>query len=461
MALDTSLVLNLVLCGLGAGILSLPWTVAGAGVLNSLVWTALVLWVCYFTIMLLVEAGEWQQCFSLEELLEKAVEGLYAPGGLESKGPLAEAKRLQVERARTWWSRSCTGAIWATYILCLIGYLIIIADSVLPTLSSLGVLDTLGLPASSARSVVLVVAMASICPLCFMSQAQLSFTSLLGTFSNCFIVFALMLNYAEEEIGGWSEEEESRTARPFSPCLVSPPMTKGNLAFVSAVLMAIVIQPCTLPMYAEMPDATRTPQNFAKALKVAFGFLYLLFCAFGIVGYLSFGSGADGNILNNLPSQRWYTVTSRLSMAVVCLGVYPLMLYPMVNVLREKRRTLGVLLVNALVLFVSMHVDNLGAINVACGALSVFFFVGLYPAVIALGVLNRSGGSASGLRSGLQQSLLFGDAAPAKSAEPDPCYGVVPMALLTILSLAVMALGLMLRGNGSDELVHSCTVRWA
>ena len=69
------LTVNLILCGLGAGILSLPWTLAGAGVANGLFWNFFILAVCYGTNMLLVLASERTQVFCFEDLLDLAVGG--------------------------------------------------------------------------------------------------------------------------------------------------------------------------------------------------------------------------------------------------------------------------------------------------------------------------------------------------------------------------------------------------
>ena len=65
------LTVNMVLCGLGAGILSLPWTTAGAGILNAGFWNAAVLGLSYFTMMMMVRAAERHGCFDMEALLQK------------------------------------------------------------------------------------------------------------------------------------------------------------------------------------------------------------------------------------------------------------------------------------------------------------------------------------------------------------------------------------------------------
>merc|ERR1712232_1513273 len=90
--------------GLGAGILSIPWTSAGASVLPAVAILFLVLLLNYWTIMILIEGGERYQVFDLGALLNKVAK----------IGPLAD-KYVNV-------------LIWISSFMCLIGYLIIIGD---------------------------------------------------------------------------------------------------------------------------------------------------------------------------------------------------------------------------------------------------------------------------------------------------------------------------------------------
>jgi amino acid permease len=423
--LDVGLMLNLVLCGLGAGMLSMPWTVAGAGIVNGMIWTFGVLALTYFTVMLLVKAGEKEQCFCFEELVVRA-----APGG-------ARAKKI--------WAMTCTAAVWFSCFLALVGYMVIIGDSVVPTLGAFGAWDKAGLADDQARKAVLVVGMVCIFPLCFLSQRQLEFTSGVGTFSNCFIVFALLLNFF------LMVKEESS-----SSCALSTPFTKGNLSFITNMMMAITVQPCMLPMYAEMntdPADTsrpqRSPESFAKALRTALVILYLLFCLFASVGYLSYGAAAEGNILNNLPTSQWYTSVSRISMVGVCLGVYPLMLYPMVTPMGERLKPLGVVLINACALCIAFAVSNLGIVNVINGSLGVFFLAGLFPAVVALGVRTGKQAGVGALEEGLlphtRDGVLEGF-----------WYSAPPMIGLILLSFTVMVLSLQNTTSDAQNLGGHC-----
>merc|ERR1712232_1535630 len=119
--------------GLGAGILSIPWTSAGASVLPAVAILFLVLLLNYWTIMILIEGGERYQVFDLGALLNKVAK----------IGPLAD-KYVNV-------------LIWISSFMCLIGYLIIIGDNMTAVLGQTRILwGTLG-------SVIAF-------PLCFLNQ---------------------------------------------------------------------------------------------------------------------------------------------------------------------------------------------------------------------------------------------------------------------------------------------------
>jgi len=426
--LDKGLTLNLVLCGLGAGMLSMPWTQAGTGIINMMVWAFLVLLVTYFTIMLVVRAGEKAQCWTFEELIEKA-----APGSA---------------RAKKAWSLSATAAIWSTYFLCLVGYMIIIGDSVVPTLDHFGFFDSVSLTPAEVRKAVLFVGQACIFPLCFLNQRQLEYTSALGTFSNCFIVFAVLLNFLEHG------KENSNDAS----CVVATVTSGGNLTCIANLMMAITFQPCVLPMYQEMnTDITntsrplRTPRNFARALLTALAILYGLFVSFSVAGFLSFGAETQSNVLNNMPTNEWYTSVGRVCMVGVCLGVYPLMLYPMVAPLEESQQPIGKVVLNISSLVVAFFVKNLGVVNVINGALGIFFLVGLYPAVMALGVLNQS--TRQNGNGELERGLL----AHANGDSTASCWYSTPMmACLVVLSFFGMVLGLSHTQNDAGNLSRNC-----
>ena len=97
---------NLITGGLGSGILSLPWGMAGASISSGLLLTLAVLLVNGFTIMILVHAAERHQRFDLGSLLSL----LPGRGGFYAR----------------WF---CNGAVWLSTWMVLLGYVIVVQDS--------------------------------------------------------------------------------------------------------------------------------------------------------------------------------------------------------------------------------------------------------------------------------------------------------------------------------------------
>ena len=96
--------------GLGVGVLALPWTVAGAGIVNGILWNTFQLGMFYWTSMRLIYAAEKEQVFTMEGLLERA-----------NLGKLGAV-----------WRYVCFGAIWCSSCVCLTSYIIVISDAARP-----------------------------------------------------------------------------------------------------------------------------------------------------------------------------------------------------------------------------------------------------------------------------------------------------------------------------------------
>ncbi|CAJ1459913.1 unnamed protein product, partial [Effrenium voratum] len=155
-ATGAQLTLNIVVCGLGTGILTLPWSLAGASLIFGVAIIAAVLVVNAWTILLLVEAAETYQVFDLGGLLA------HLPGRLGHRAPQA-----------------VNAAIWVSGFLCLVSYVLVLADCGQPFLL-----------APSWRLKILVSLL--VLPICFLDQRWLSLTSSLSV-AAVGIVFWLLL----------------------------------------------------------------------------------------------------------------------------------------------------------------------------------------------------------------------------------------------------------------------------
>lgn len=339
------LAVNLITGGLGTGILSLPWSTAGATLIPALVIIFVVLAVNAWTIRILVGAAERFQTFDLGGLLS------HLPG----------ACRASAARAL------CNATVWASMFLSLAGYLVAIGDSASRVLGE----------GQADRRLLLCAAALLVLPLCFLSQERLAFTSSLSVavYMYIFIFLGLLLG---QEVA--KDELEV-------PCIFNT--GRGVIAMVSAMMQSVIIQMCVLPMYEELDS--RTPEKFNRIIALAFAVLFFIYAGFAVLGQTLYGLDVESNILKNLPrSTGGFLAQSGTVVAIA--GVYPIMLMPMVAPLRSsgfqsmvKPTTFAIVLASLCAAFMC---DDLGYFNVLNGALCVGVFVGLVPALVGVFLLG-------------------------------------------------------------------------
>lgn len=280
---------NLITATLGCGILSLPWATAGASLIPAILLTLLVLAVNAGTNMILVCAAEKHHTYDLGSLL----------GRLPSLGHTVKAV--------------CEVTIWLTVFMCLVGYLIVIADS-----------GKLLLP-HMPRALRVLASAAIVLPLCFMDQEHLAFSSTLSIAANLYVCALLLLLFAT----GWRKPVQDDSE--FNCCLFG--YGKGSVTMVSALMQAAVVQMCILPMYEEMKR--RSPRRFAVCLGFSFTFVAVLFGLFSTVAYFVLGPKVSSNVLLDLPSGPMGDV-ARMAMAVAVIGVYPILLSSMIAPIKHS-----------------------------------------------------------------------------------------------------------------------------
>lgn len=172
-------------------------------------------------------------------------------------------------------------------------------------------------------------------------------------------------------------------------CLLS--FGRGDVAMFSAMMQAVTIQMCVLPMYNELQD--RSPEKFRHIVRVAFSCLFVIFGCFAVAGQFSFGEIVQSNVLLDLPGHVWGKV-AQFGAVVSIMSVYPIMMSPMVAPVRNSARlkpytalaTVFIVLVSA---GGALLTTNLGLLNVVNGAACVGVFVGLLPGVTGLYLLER------------------------------------------------------------------------
>lgn len=367
------LVVNLVAGGLGTGMLSLPWSMAGASVLPGLAMTVAVVLLNFWTIMILVDAAEARQVFDLGALLGQ-LPGRLLPGLLGAQAP-SLGKLMQA---------FTNIMVWVTMMGSLVSYLIVIHDSAKPFLADTSLTHSRGPLVSAGALLVL--------PLCFLDQRYLSFTSSAALLVNVYLISLLM---------GLFGQRLADHELPQETCLVG--FGTGSVAMMATLAQCIIIQMCILPMYHKLED--RSPARFQGALLTAFGILISVFGLFASLGYLTFGSAVQSNVLNSLPHNvaAW---VARLGMVAVVAAIYPIMVLPMVapveNIKLESLVHVRKALVRAVTLAIvitswigALYIESLGFVNVIDGSICVGIFTALAPGLVGLFVLAEGQSSSN------------------------------------------------------------------
>lgn len=233
-----TLSINLVTACLGCGILSLPWTTAGASIVPAVGITFVALSLNAGTIMILVVAAERTQIFDL--------------GGLFKMLPRSWGKVARLV---------CDISIWVSVFFCLVSYLIVAADS----LETLKVLAPVLKRRPLCVGLVTVIAL----PLCFLDQNYLVISSSLCIVANIYMfgmLLAMFLNPHPVVTGC---------------CLFG--VGRGSVTMFYGLMQAAVVQMCVLPMYEQLEN--RSIQRFANCLAASFFFVFVLFVSFSSVAY--------------------------------------------------------------------------------------------------------------------------------------------------------------------------------
>lgn len=385
-------VANLVTMSLGASILSLPWTMAGASVITGCVIMFIVLVQMFWTNMIIVFAGERHQVFNLADLLDL----LPTPIG-------------------TMTQHLCNVMIWLIQGLCLISYIIILCDC----------MEALVPEQWGWRPIWVVLSSCLVFPLCFCDLAVLSFTSIFGILGNVFMVGLVATQL-------W----ETGVREPV--CLFG--FSRGSVSMLSVFMVAVVLQQCILPVYKEMRG--RSPARFGAAMAIAFVVVFFLFSLFVSCAYLLHGPKVKSDIIKDFP-QSTSGYLGRIFMILGIAPVYPLVLYPMTAPIREReermlrdariqdinddirpaeqdivygsvddvgermpqpregsarrswilmwRTSTTTVIIIVLVMFASFFCTDLGLMNTINGALEIIGFVALAPSLVGLYLLGGDG----------------------------------------------------------------------
>eukprot|EP00928_Gymnodinium_smaydae_P001138 TRINITY_DN10413_c0_g1_i1.p1 TRINITY_DN10413_c0_g1~~TRINITY_DN10413_c0_g1_i1.p1 ORF type:complete len:422 (-),score=46.17 TRINITY_DN10413_c0_g1_i1:69-1334(-) len=408
-ASTTAITLNLITMGLGSGLLTMPWGVAGASIVVSLGLLAFILWLNHWTCMLLVRASDQEQAFDL--------------GSMLSRLPSPMGKILQALGDTI---------IFASQFLVLLGYIIVIVSTV----------ERLAPHVQRQTSAAILTIL--LLPLSFLDQKYLACTSTMSIATNIYLI-CLLIYYAMDPPNAHAEE---------SLCVLG--FASGSVTMFSLLMYTIIIQMAVPPMYKELEG--RTPEKFCACLTRAFVFLFALFAAVMVCGYVAFGTSVSSSVLDSLPNDILGSL-ARGGMSLCLIGCYPLNLKPMSapfsrrttestlleplhgdvaaegGVFKRMRACDGSIIASTVIIIgvsiSSLWVTDLGPLNAVNGAIQVLGYIGAIPGIIGLYLLE---GRSNGRR--------------------------VALVLLIIFATTLSVLGFVFTDNDASDLNRACMVAW-
>lgn len=288
---DSQTFVNLVNLCLGAGVLSFPWSFAGASVGGGLIIVALGICWCSITNVVIAAFAERSQRFTLGHMLAELPNGKI----LEPLGNFM---------------------VLACSLLCLVGYLVVFSDNAQTVVvRSLWGSDVSNNPMT--RRLLVLIGCLIVFPLAFLDQSRLAFTSWVSVAANWYICIILVV--------------EAASADQLSTVCVFG-MGVGDFTLVPVVMMAVSVQQCIPPMYEEMEN--RTVKNFIAIQTKAAIVSFLMLSVVSISGYLMYGADVPSDILVALPRTP-RSLLAQASILPVVISVYPLILYPVSTTLKE------------------------------------------------------------------------------------------------------------------------------
>eukprot|EP00747_Dinoflagellata_sp_TGD_P110205 gnl/TRDRNA2_/TRDRNA2_170895_c2_seq4.p1 gnl/TRDRNA2_/TRDRNA2_170895_c2~~gnl/TRDRNA2_/TRDRNA2_170895_c2_seq4.p1 ORF type:complete len:1003 (-),score=187.45 gnl/TRDRNA2_/TRDRNA2_170895_c2_seq4:400-3408(-) len=353
---------NLLKNVLGAGVLSLPYGMAGGTGLIPAVVIAVTLGVYSgYTFLLIARNCEKTGCQTFSALGEKA------------QGEAA-AKTLDI---------TCTAKCFAT---CL-AYSLVIADS----FAKLAI--TFGLPAFwASRNVVLAtMTVGTLLPLCLLRDlSALAPASLLGCFGMFYTTGFMVFRYFEGSYAVGGKFFQELAIKPsFGPSGVDFASVSIQTLVLTASLAAAFIAHYNAPTFYDGLE-NRSVDRFKLATMAAYMGTICVCITVMVSGYMTFGTTCQGNILNCYSPTDVLATVARVAVGVAIVLTYPLPFRGLRNgamsllkVGEEKFNEATVALLGAITLL-GFAVTNVGFVNNFGGAFLGAFLIYIAPSLLGL-----------------------------------------------------------------------------
>lgn len=358
---------NLVKNIVGAGVLSLPSGIAaGTGLVPAILITVVLGLYSAWTFSKIGEMCDRNDAFTFTQLGEK----------VRGKG---FAKILGL---------TCT---IKTFFSCLV-YSLVICDSWTQILAGGGFNVT-------RNQVLLGMTLLVLLPLCLVENLSvLSYTSLLGSGGMLFTLWFMFRRFFDESYnpGGHFYNSVSTQLHPNfegAPGLFAVKRFQ-TLTLVSLLSTAFIAHYNAPKFYEQVAD--RTPSRFRNIVGVSFVIAIVIFVAFMVVGYKTFGTNSNGLILNNYSPVDPLATAARTAISTSIILTYPLAFTGLRdgvagllgNQVNRTSLTIGLL---TFITGIASVVTDVGFVNALQGAILGSALIYFFPGMIQIFYAEKMG----------------------------------------------------------------------
>mmetsp|Transcript_9316 Transcript_9316/g.11550 ORF Transcript_9316/g.11550 Transcript_9316/m.11550 type:complete len:489 (-) Transcript_9316:83-1549(-) len=283
-----------------------------------------------------------------------------------------------------------------------LSYSMILADTTKNLLATMGILATRTQSLLGLTGTVLL-------PLCLIKNlSSLAPFSLLGIMGMAYTSVAIGIRY----FGGAYAAPAGKFLIDVAPNLQPSFGTTGALGVISPKSLILVCMLSTAyiahfnapKFYNELKN--NTMERFNTVVKSSFGISVLIYAAVAAMGFLTFGTGSDGLILNNYSTKDLLMTGSRFAVAISLIFSYPLLFVgsrdgtlDLFKIPEEKRTnsfqnklTLGLL---AGITALATKLTDLTFVSSVSGAVFGTALIFIYPTLMFMSMVKNMGDDAS------------------------------------------------------------------
>ncbi|CAJ1390406.1 unnamed protein product [Effrenium voratum] len=246
---------------------------------------------------------------------------------------------------------------------------------------------------ATTQAALLLICVFVLVPLCLQRELSvLAYTSMIGCLGQVWVVFTMHIRYMDGSYrpGGRFYDQVAPKDQPdFSDGVIYWKTSAATFVLLGSLATAFIAHYNAPKYYAQLQDAT--PAKFTKVVCGAFAFATIIYFWIMAVGYLTFGSAAEGLILNNYSEQDGLVTTARFAISFAVVFAFPLGFTGLrdatmstFNISQDRFRTVTFLLL-AIIITAACFFHDLGLANSLGGAILGALITMIFPALLLYG----------------------------------------------------------------------------